>query len=288
VLDNEVLTENIEGVTLLSLNSLDISDLTGIEGFTSLETLACTANNLESIDVSANTNLKSLFFAENSVNSIDLSSNLLLETLSTSANGLEEIDLTNLLNLKVFYGRANLFTEIDFSNCADLEEVHLSSNLLTHLDLSNNTNLTLIDCSMSDELIFLSLKNGNNVDIGTYNSTDCPMLTCVEVDVPDYSTAAWLDKDPSTIFNTSCGLGIGANSAVQVSVYPNPTSENLYIQTSEENTKYQLVDIAGKSLHTGQLSAGKSVINVNDLPVGVYFLELMSENYNNTHKIIIN
>ena len=60
-LDDSVLTANISGVTSLSVEDKQISDLTGIEGFTALELLYCENNQLTTLDVSNNTALTSLY-----------------------------------------------------------------------------------------------------------------------------------------------------------------------------------------------------------------------------------
>ncbi len=60
VLDNYVLTWNIEGVTSLDVTFKSISDLTGIEDYTSLVVLKCFENKLTSLNVSSNTTLTEL------------------------------------------------------------------------------------------------------------------------------------------------------------------------------------------------------------------------------------
>jgi len=54
-IDGQVLTANINGVTGINLDGSNISDLTGIEGFTALEYLRCDYNQLTRLDVSQNT-----------------------------------------------------------------------------------------------------------------------------------------------------------------------------------------------------------------------------------------
>ena len=56
-LDNYVAAGNISGVTSLDVREKEISDLTGIEGFTALTVLICKENNLSALDVSALTAL---------------------------------------------------------------------------------------------------------------------------------------------------------------------------------------------------------------------------------------
>ena len=53
VLNDSVLTANISGVTYLDVTGHNVSDLTGIEGFTALTYLNCYGNQLTSLDVSS-------------------------------------------------------------------------------------------------------------------------------------------------------------------------------------------------------------------------------------------
>ena len=60
VLDDYVLNENISDIRTLQLEDLDIYDLTGIEGFTSLRSLDLSRNFLTTLDISQNLNLELL------------------------------------------------------------------------------------------------------------------------------------------------------------------------------------------------------------------------------------
>ena len=51
VLDDYVLTANINQLTILQVGSSNIADLTGIEGFTALDFLECDYNQLTSLDL---------------------------------------------------------------------------------------------------------------------------------------------------------------------------------------------------------------------------------------------
>ena len=72
VIDDYVLTANISSVTSLDVNNEEISDLTGIEGFSVLDTLRCSNNQLTSLDVSANTALTFLSCYGNQLTSLDM------------------------------------------------------------------------------------------------------------------------------------------------------------------------------------------------------------------------
>ena len=75
ILDDSVLTSNINTVTNLDVSYEIISDLTGIEDFTALTSLMCGDNQLTSLDVSANTDLLTLWCNNNNLTSLDLSQN---------------------------------------------------------------------------------------------------------------------------------------------------------------------------------------------------------------------
>ena len=99
VLDDYVLTANISGITVLNLDRKEISDLTGIESFESLESFNCVGNSLTSIDVFNNKSLKLLWLDNNSLTSIDLSENILLEKLALCSNNLTTIDISKNPNI---------------------------------------------------------------------------------------------------------------------------------------------------------------------------------------------
>ena len=73
ILDDYVLTVNINTVTFLNVNNQNIADLTGIEDFTALTDLNCGLNPLTSLDVSQNTALTHLESYDNgSLSSLDV------------------------------------------------------------------------------------------------------------------------------------------------------------------------------------------------------------------------
>src|SRR5690606_12749400 len=88
-----VLTDEIDDVTYLDITDRDISDLTGIEGFTLLETLGCAFNDLSELDVSHNQNLITLVCHVNQLTSLTLN-NPNLEELVAFENFLTEIDVS--------------------------------------------------------------------------------------------------------------------------------------------------------------------------------------------------
>jgi hypothetical protein len=70
--NGNILNSDAEVVTNLLIQDFNISDLTGIEAFTNLIVLRCSANQLTSLDLSTNTALRTLDCSNNQLTSLDL------------------------------------------------------------------------------------------------------------------------------------------------------------------------------------------------------------------------
>ena len=145
--DGIVPTSNINTVTFLTINNKSISNLTGIESFTSLTFLYCANNLLTSLDVSQNTLLKNLDCFNNQLSSLICSGATTLEYLNCNVNVLYSLDLSQNNMLKNLYCRGNQLTSLDLSNNTILSQLYCSSNQLTNLNLSNNTALSIVECT---------------------------------------------------------------------------------------------------------------------------------------------
>ena len=103
-LNDLVPTANINTVTTLNVGNKNISDLTGIGGFTLLESLQCEFNKITSLDLSKNTKIEVLKCWNNELNTLDISKNSNLLYLYCTGNQLTSIDVTKntqLINLKL-------------------------------------------------------------------------------------------------------------------------------------------------------------------------------------------
>ena len=145
VLDNYVLTTNINALTSLYVAFEGIDDLTGIEDFSALTDLFCNNNNLTSLDVSSNTNLEQLYCYSNSLSRLDLSLNTALTALSCSNNSLESLNVKNGNNY-------NISSTINF-------------NALNNPDLY---------CIQVDDALW-STANWPNIDDQSYFDEDCSL-----------------------------------------------------------------------------------------------------------------
>ena len=69
-----------------------------------------------------------------------------------------------------------------------------------------------------------------------------------------------------------------------VSLYPNPTSGkiNFRLAGGEDDLPYDLIDVNGRTLASGVLSAAGGALNLSDKPAGVYFVRVAGT----THRIV--
>jgi len=178
---------------------MNISDLTGIEAFTNLTAVACSENQITSIDLSANTDLTSIYCRDNQLTSIDVSQNLALFGLDCGINQLTSLNVsanTALINLDC---GENQITSLDVSQNLDLEMLIIWSNQITTLDISNNTSLYRF-YARHNLLYNLDARNGNNQNMWHFYISYNPNLTCVNVDDVNYSDTNW------TVANTFIDL----------------------------------------------------------------------------------
>jgi len=181
----------------------NISDLTGIEAFTTLTELDCSFNELTSLDVTTNTALEVLGCRYNQLTSLDVSSNTALEVLYCTDNQLESLDVSTNTALTELYCSLNQLTSLDVTTNTALIILYCYYNELTSLDVSSNNALTELDCDYN-ELECLNVKNGNNTAFVDFYAENNQNLTCIEVDDAVWSVSNWTAVDSQTSFSENC------------------------------------------------------------------------------------
>ena len=126
----------IAEVTSIDVSVSEIADLTGIEFFTALESLDCSMNSLESLDMSANTALESLVCHDNQLTSLDVSANTALSWLDCNNNQLTSLDISANTALSWLDCNNNQLTSLDLRANTELASLFCRNNQLTSLDLS--------------------------------------------------------------------------------------------------------------------------------------------------------
>ena len=282
--NGSVLLADITNVTSIDVSNSGITNLSGIEYFTDLETLICKGNSLTTINLSSNTALKYLDCSNNPLTALDVSKNILLTELYF--NGLV-IKLNKNSNSKI--SNSASLTTLNLTNNLLLTKLDCSNNNLTSLDVSKNTLLTDINCS-NNSLQNLNVSNGNNTNMLNVNFKSNSTLSCIKVDDEVFSNANWAGaKDATAIYSkTACTLGIEDVITDRIAIYPNPVKGQLYIDNIviEKITVY---DASGKLIKTTKFTnaSDSNTIDLSNLTKGIYFIYLQSEGTSIARKIIV-
>jgi hypothetical protein len=155
-IDDSVFTANISGVTILDIRDKGITNLVGIEGFTSLEELYCNNettgdgndNAITTLNASGFPNMIRLYCQKNQITDLNISGLTKLEALDISGNPFTNKTLDVHLNPNLYYlvCQNNGLTNLIISGLTKLETLIVWNNELTSLDVSNNPNLKYLDC----------------------------------------------------------------------------------------------------------------------------------------------
>lgn len=127
-------------------SSLGITDLTGIEAFTSLNGLYVGNNNLSTLDLSANTTLTFVDCSGSGLSSISITNCTALEGINCNTNNLTSLDVSTNTALTAINCSGNDLTSLDVSNNLLLSNFSCDNNNLTSLDVTNNTALLYFVC----------------------------------------------------------------------------------------------------------------------------------------------
>lgn len=214
-------------VTEIQVSSKGISDLKGVEYFTSLTKLNCSYNKLTGLDVSKNVNLISLDCMSNQLaaldvsgatnlgylkcrfnqlTSLDISRNMNLEELDCTVNQLSNLNVGRAVNLDQIYCSNNQLTNLDVSGAVNLTELLCDNNQLASLDISKNVNLERLECERNQ---LTSLDASKNVNLSTLYCS-CNRLT--DLDVDGAVRLKYLDCSDNLLTDLSVGRALKLNT----------------------------------------------------------------------------
>ena len=238
--DGKLTDEEIAGVTVMMVPEMGIENLKGIEFFTALQTLYCSVNQLNSLDVSKNTALQYLDCDNNQLKTLLLSSALV--SLSCASNQLESLDVSNNLALQNLNCNFNQLNSLDVSKNTALTSLSLSCNQLESLDLSKNTALIYLECGKNQ---LESLDLSKNTALTTLH---CP-----------WNLLTSLDLSKNTALQTLCfhrNAICGENMTTLVNSLPTiPTGEEGHLEVCFEENNNETPD--GNKITTAQVKLAK-------------------------------
>lgn len=247
-----IINSNVSSVIGLDIDSMNITDLTGIEAFSSLILLDCSYNKINNLNLGLNYNLEVLLCHDNSISTINVIPNYKLRVIKCYNNFIAELDLSQNYLIDFIDCSSNLLTCLNIKN---------GNNVNTYLKAINNPNLLCIDVDN------ISWSSSNWVSGLHYDGSASFSINCG---------------------NTCSTVGIEETSNLATSFYPNPTTGivNIDLRETKSNLKATLLNSLGQVVYSKNYPS-VNYINLNiDSPKGVYFLQLESEREIQTLKIL--
>ena len=148
--DGILSTGEIEKVTFIYVYNRAITDLTGVEFFTELQTLYCHYNQLTTLDVSGCTALQNLDCSYNQLTTLDVSKNPSLKYLNCSYNQLTTLYLHH--TPRYFYRDDNVnIIIVNDANTAKTSTVTNAQEMLSYDDDFNEKIVAILPEVMSTE-----------------------------------------------------------------------------------------------------------------------------------------
>ena len=144
-----------------------IHSLDGIAAFSNIESLNCSVNGIDAIDVSMLHNLKILNCNNNAIASINVNGLTQLQELYFNQNQVLSIDVSSLSALKKLECYGNHIVALNLNGLANLTDVVCASNSISSLSTIGLTNLKTLDCSLNQ------LVNFNPTNMNALESLNC-------------------------------------------------------------------------------------------------------------------
>jgi surface protein len=195
---------------LINFQNAGITDLTGLEAFSSVKQLRLSGNNVGSLDLSHHPDLVEISCGNCGLTEIDLSAKPDVYKVDLVNNDISEIDLSGLPALLTLNMVNTSISTIDFTNNPLLLLFWAGGTNLTEIDVSNLTNFKDMWIDGAPNLQSLNLANGINTNFLRLKLLNNPNLTCVTVDDPAYSETNWkvvtttFEVEESVNFSTNC------------------------------------------------------------------------------------
>lgn len=140
----------------------------------------------------------------------------------------------------------------------------------------------------------ISIDNNNNLFISgsfrntlDFDPTAAGVLNITSNSITSGIAGTFIAKYSNPI---ACNLGIESNNKKAMIIYPNPASEYFMIQneTSLSGISINIIDVSGKIVISKDNIKSDEIIIISDLNKGIYFVNITSDNFSKTEKLIIN
>lgn len=156
--DGEISRDEAELITAIECEDLGLTSLEGVRNLTNLQTLHCSYNAIETLDVSGMTSLTELLCDHNLITDLNVADCTSLSSIECNSNAIGELNLADCRNtLTTITCNENKLARLDLTNFDKLFHLNCDDNQLTELLVDGCTALTSVDCA-SNQLTTLDFR----------------------------------------------------------------------------------------------------------------------------------
>ena len=279
------MTSMVSGAFLFNqdISSWNVSKVTNMNSM--FNTASSFNKDISTWEVSSVTNMNSMFYEASSFNkdiSIwDVSSVADMQTMFLNATAFNKpigdwnISKVNKID-GMFFGASDFNQPIDkwdVSNVTDMSIMFLEATAFNG-DISNwdVSNVTDMYAMFADARSF-------NQNISEW------CVTNIVSEPTNFSTDSPLSESNKPVWGTCPTAGLDNQNQLDISIYPNPTSDMVYIDGNYSQLKVVVYDILGKEILNKSIT---NSIDISHLDNGVYILQLSDGVKLTTQRIIKN
>jgi hypothetical protein len=210
-------------------------------------------------------------------------------SIETDVNGIASLDLAlgnyNLQVSKTGYDSKSILVSISRDTTISVLLIPLSADLKFRI-YDGATPLNNVEISISDES-----KLSNALGMATF--------TGLAVGIEYFYTLSKngfmaIDSSIVLLTNTTIDLqmqmasDIFYNQRETISIYPNPATDNLYIESDISIKNIELLHVSGKVVFSGKSNTSNIIsVDISTLPRGAYVIKISTENNGVYRKLIV-
>lgn len=289
------------------ISALDVSKNTGlqelycsynqlqslnVQGLTQLKWLSCKDNQLHSLNVQDLTQLKYLYCHNNHLQSLNVETLNSLQKLWCNDNQLQDLKVQNLSSLQGLYCYNNQLQSLNLHGLTQLENLRCQHNKLQDLNLHDLTQLKWLLCwnnpcsntTLGLDQIYCQLPERQEADYARIYVTgqrknDLEAFV-IATNGANANNKNWklYNAENYEITNTT-GTYLCKTTGIEsvestVSIYPNPASDAITLETDVIGSAITITDLAGRTVLQATATGTKTTLDISGLSAGTYVVRI--------------
>ena len=187
-------------------------------------------------------------------------------------------------NVKTFFGNGFSFFNLQLNWNIDYNYLAGKVNQITATGIGGATVLINYTYDILNQKIrsVISYQNGTLDRMEEYEYDNNGFITKEKLQTSSSPGVLYVTNENKFYYEQSTtSTGIYENSNSFFSVFPNPASDQITIETNEYlmGNEFAIYNSIGKSVRKGSITTKETIVNLNDLATGIYILSINNQIY---------